>query len=650
MSRPLRASVLLLVVFLLVVTVVLAGCDSGGVEPPPEDRSVGDVTVPPSTKVLETTSLSEITSVSDDLSSFTFAGASSTVDEIETNDVIVGGVSDQTPQGFLRKVTRVERSGEATTLTTTQATLDEAIKEGTIELTRNLDPEDLEQSKMLAPGVKVMQGPHKSAKLGEFFVELRDVVVYDADDDTTTTNDQVTVSGGIAFDPTIRFSLEIRRFSVERLRFAPEVTTTTNLNVSASVNLAELEAEQTVVQHYFAPIAAAGFPIVYVPRLDINVGVAGAVSVGVSTGVNYQMTTTAGLQYADDRWSPVSEFDHEAGFAPVEASAGASAELYGSAPMSLLLYGITGPYVETKGYLAAEIDVLANPWWALYFGIDVGVGMRLDLIWRDEIEKAYPGVIGFRTELASADGAFTDDDDGDDGGDGDGGSDDGGGSDGGGDDGGGDGLPANGLIASYSFSGDASDDTGNGFDGTVYGAELTTDRFGSANSAYEFKETDDYIDLGKASSILTGDAFSISTWVLISTQREGNRQVQVLSNEDYYEDYGDFTLNNVEYRFYRGNNQDSRLPFDDPLSAGEWHHIVVTHDRQSATLYLNGSEVSSSDGFPSFSASGRNLHVGPSIPDRYSPVDGKVDDVRLYDRALSRDEVQQLLEADSGLP
>ena len=43
-----------------------------------------------------------------------------------------------------------------------------------------------------------------------------------------------------------------------------------------------------------------------------------------------------------------------------------------------------------------------------------------------------------------------------------------------------------GLVAHYPFNGNANDESGNGNDGTVNGATLTTDRFGNANKAYSF--------------------------------------------------------------------------------------------------------------------------------------------------------------------
>ena len=80
-----------------------------------------------------------------------------------------------------------------------------------------------------------------------------------------------------------------------------------------------------------------------------------------------------------------------------------------------------------------------------------------------------------------------------------------------------------GLVAAWEFNGNANDVSGNGNDGVVHGATLTTDRFGNANSAYSFNGVDDYISaadsptLDFSSSYLTVSAwehryFSVRSW------------------------------------------------------------------------------------------------------------------------------------------
>jgi len=63
-------------------------------------------------------------------------------------------------------------------------------------------------------------------------------------------------------------------------------------------------------------------------------------------------------------------------------------------------------------------------------------------------------------------------------------------------------IPTSGLVAYWPFNGNANDESGNKNDGIVYGASLTSDRFGNMNSAYNFDGINDYIFI-KDSSILT---------------------------------------------------------------------------------------------------------------------------------------------------
>ena len=73
---------------------------------------------------------------------------------------------------------------------------------------------------------------------------------------------------------------------------------------------------------------------------------------------------------------------------------------------------------------------------------------------------------------------------------------------------------SDGLMAYYAFNGNANDESGNGNNGTVNGATLTTDRLGNANNAYSFDGEDDYIKVPNSPSIdVAGNTISITAWV-----------------------------------------------------------------------------------------------------------------------------------------
>ena len=68
-----------------------------------------------------------------------------------------------------------------------------------------------------------------------------------------------------------------------------------------------------------------------------------------------------------------------------------------------------------------------------------------------------------------------------------------------------------GLVAYYPFNGNANDESGNGNNGTVYGATLTDGRFGNTGSAYDFDGIDDYVDIKK--QLLSNTDFTVGFWL-----------------------------------------------------------------------------------------------------------------------------------------
>jgi len=75
-----------------------------------------------------------------------------------------------------------------------------------------------------------------------------------------------------------------------------------------------------------------------------------------------------------------------------------------------------------------------------------------------------------------------------------------------------------GLVACYPFNGNANDESGNGNNGTVNGATLTTDRFGNPNSAYSFNGVSDYISLNSKTKLNLGSSSrTFCVWVKTSS-------------------------------------------------------------------------------------------------------------------------------------
>ena len=197
-------------------------------------------------------------------------------------------------------------------------------------------------------------------------------------------------------------------------------------------------------------------------------------------------------------------------------------------------------------------------------------------------------------------------------------------------------IPSTGLIAHYPFDGNANDATGNGHDGTVNGASLTTDRFGNSEEAYNFDGNDDYIDL--PDNTVETSAGSVCAWFLARSITAGeNDRIFSMS----------YFPNPSGTRLYLSVPPDRNFKADfisDQLEGtfvnfGEWYHACFTWDINSSELYVNGSlKDSSSGGDPT---NGR-VNIGSYGEGFKSFLDGKIDEVRIYERALKGGEVKSI--------
>ncbi len=199
-------------------------------------------------------------------------------------------------------------------------------------------------------------------------------------------------------------------------------------------------------------------------------------------------------------------------------------------------------------------------------------------------------------------------------------------------------VPTNGLVAYYPFNGNANDESGNGIDGINYGATLTSDRFNVPGKAYSFNGSS-YIGMVSNAQLPQGnEARSASVWVYNSTSAN-----QVIIE---WGEVDQFKRCNIGIRDVDGivgysiNGDD--LATVSTIRDGKWHNIVLTYDGITTRLYMDGTFESSKNMLPS-NTLGNTLFVGKNhrgFIEEYNV--GKIDDIRIYNRALSDCEIQYL--------
>ncbi|RMF63822.1 MAG: LamG domain-containing protein, partial [Bacteroidetes bacterium] len=210
---------------------------------------------------------------------------------------------------------------------------------------------------------------------------------------------------------------------------------------------------------------------------------------------------------------------------------------------------------------------------------------------------------------------------------------------------------ADGLVAYYPFNGNANDESGNGHDGTVLGTTLTSDRFGTPNSAYNFNGNDSRIDLGNPVDFES--PLSFSGWFRLDAAAESQWNTLFMKSQ-YCSGFGVMYNANTDQsgrKFFRIYNSSCEgiagTDVDYMVTYADWVHYTLVYDGVSLETYINGNLVGT-HAYSSSILDEDQMWLGANGPDDrvngYYHFTGDIDDVRIYDRALTSDEVLALCE------
>ncbi|WP_127532873.1 LamG domain-containing protein [Paenibacillus kobensis] len=204
-----------------------------------------------------------------------------------------------------------------------------------------------------------------------------------------------------------------------------------------------------------------------------------------------------------------------------------------------------------------------------------------------------------------------------------------------------------GLVAEYLFNGNAEDTSGSGHHGTVSGAVLTANRLGEPDRAYAFLGEGGHIVLAPHSN-LNADAFSLSVWVKYdeSAALKGWNSA-IVSQDDHGREQDQsrrvFQLSTkgpfvTWHRMRRTQDAISKQP----IQPGVWFHLVAVYGEGQHKLYLNGELQDTKAGEFGLNAD-EPIYIGKKNSDEQRFwFHGALDDIRLYNRALSDGEAAEL--------
>lgn len=207
------------------------------------------------------------------------------------------------------------------------------------------------------------------------------------------------------------------------------------------------------------------------------------------------------------------------------------------------------------------------------------------------------------------------------------------------------------LIAYYTFSGNAKDSSGKGNTGIVRGATLTSDRFGSANSAYMFDSTNS-IDLSLLTELNNASSVTLNVWINLTSYYPSNDSRAIFWH--WIRTGGGSGPVGIAFSIYShgsiltGVNGGQNIYTDsNKIELGKWAMITLVYDGsavlQSDKLYtyVNGEKIPFTN-FSVATALPSTLGVSSTFSRIGNNFVGKIDDLRIYKRVLSFSEIDAL--------
>lgn len=209
------------------------------------------------------------------------------------------------------------------------------------------------------------------------------------------------------------------------------------------------------------------------------------------------------------------------------------------------------------------------------------------------------------------------------------------------------GLPDDGLVLHLPLDEDANDASGNGFDGTFYGGMGLVD--GIIQNAGEYDGTDNRIIIPSSdylNSILSKPSFSYGLWFKANGYGLSGRGTFI--SKPVLEGTGQYTFgariieDGTDALWVFGGAGGQTPPIPNFLNT--WHHLMITVGSKQTLVYIDGvlhHTFTFAPGYSSLPTGTGRLFIG-SIQSNTYAFDGLMDDIRIYNRALSADEVKRL--------
>ncbi|MBU4349990.1 putative Ig domain-containing protein, partial [bacterium] len=413
-AKSLKFAVLIL---LLTSLIIFSGC--GGWNPttppiPPEPEPI-EIIIPDTTKVVDEETIQEIISVSEDQSTVVFKSSTPQLEELAPGDIIAMGVTENTPKGLLRKVKNITKGAKDSSeviVETEFATIEEAIEQGEFSFNEALKAEDAKEPVYYVKGVEFIRDKStmKDSKIQilDFNYKI-DTIIYDADNNPKTEEDNIVLTGQVSFDYDLLFSGKIAfPHQLKELNFQNicEIEKSLGVKVGGSAKLFKREKVLWTQSLGTKLVMIGPVPVVLSPEITIKATVEGEIFAELTAEVTDTNIYTVGIQYNNGSWQPISSHEYIPTTPSLSLSVGGDVT-FGIGPiLECEVDYVAGPYCGVILYAVVLADIYENPWWTIYGGILAQAGVKIEIFSKTIASADLTIFPNLQIIIAQADGPF----------------------------------------------------------------------------------------------------------------------------------------------------------------------------------------------------------------------------------------------------
>lgn len=204
------------------------------------------------------------------------------------------------------------------------------------------------------------------------------------------------------------------------------------------------------------------------------------------------------------------------------------------------------------------------------------------------------------------------------------------------------------LICYLPFNGSADDASGNNNIAVVSGAALSTDRFETSGSAYQFDGTNDNIKITNSALLNFTNSITINFWINIAKLYD--REQYPISHGNWEKRWKISISNNRIRWTIKTNSGIVDLDSETIVEINKWYNVTVLYSGSDMELYINGKLNAFKYWSGGLSSSNVDLTIGQSVPgDNNYNFHGKLDEIRIYDFALPLNEIEQFYDLRTSI-